>query len=154
MNLTISGHHLEVTPALRNYVTTKLDRITRHFDQVVDVKVLLTVENKLKERERRQKAECTIHVKGNDIFAESSDKDLYAAFDVLVDKLAQIEVDDWAAHPGPHMTIPRMWELRDNLAPYDAAYVALAELTGTVLVTGDERIAAAPGTRCEIQITR
>ena len=39
MNLTISGHHLEVTPALRNYVTTKLDRITRHFDQVVDVKV-------------------------------------------------------------------------------------------------------------------
>ena len=44
MNLTISGHHLEVTPALRNYVTTKLDRITRHFDQVVDIKVLLTVE--------------------------------------------------------------------------------------------------------------
>ena len=44
MNLTISGHHLEVTPALRNYVTGKLDRITRHFDQVVDVKVLLTVE--------------------------------------------------------------------------------------------------------------
>ena len=49
MNLTISGHHLEVTPALRSYVTTKLDRITRHFDQVVDVKVLLTVE-KQKER--------------------------------------------------------------------------------------------------------
>jgi putative sigma-54 modulation protein len=44
MNLTISGHHLEVTPALRSYVTGKLDRITRHFDQVVDVKVLLTVE--------------------------------------------------------------------------------------------------------------
>jgi hypothetical protein len=48
MNLTISGHHLEVTPALRSYVTTKLDRITRHFDQVVDVKVLLTVENRRK----------------------------------------------------------------------------------------------------------
>ena len=45
MNLTISGHHLEVTPALREYVLTKLDRVTRHFDQVVDVKVLLTVEN-------------------------------------------------------------------------------------------------------------
>ena len=69
MNLTISGHHLEVTPALRNYVTTKLDRITRHFDQVVDVKVLLTVE-KLKEKERRQRAECNIHVKGNDMFAK------------------------------------------------------------------------------------
>ena len=54
MNLTISGHHLEVTPALRTYVTTKLDRITRHFDQVVDIKVLLTVE-KQKEKERRQR---------------------------------------------------------------------------------------------------
>ena len=54
MNLTISGHHLEVTPALRSYVTTKLDRINRHFDQVVDVKVLLTVE-KQKEKEKRQR---------------------------------------------------------------------------------------------------
>jgi putative sigma-54 modulation protein len=86
MNLTISGHHLEVTPALRSYVTTKLDRITRHFDQVVDVKVLLTVENQ-KEKERRQRAECTIHVKGNDMFAESAHEDLYAAVDELVDKL-------------------------------------------------------------------
>jgi putative sigma-54 modulation protein len=86
MNLTISGHHLEVTPALRSYVTGKLDRITRHFDQVVDVKVLLTVE-KLKEKERRQKAECNIHVKGNDMFAESAHSDLYAAVDDLVDKL-------------------------------------------------------------------
>ena len=86
MNLTISGHHLEVTPALRNYVTTKLDRITRHFDQVVDIKVLLTVE-KQKEPDRRQRAECMIHVKGNDLFAESSHEDLYAAMDDLVDKL-------------------------------------------------------------------
>jgi putative sigma-54 modulation protein len=86
MNLTISGHHLEVTPALRNYVTTKLDRIIRHFDQVVDVKVLLSVEN-LKEKERRQRAECSIHVKGNDMFAESAHEDLYAAVDDLVDKL-------------------------------------------------------------------
>ena len=86
MNLTISGHHLEVTPALRSYVTTKLDRITRHFDQVVDVKVLLTVE-KQKEKEKRQRAECNIHVKGNDLFAESSHSDLYAAVDELVDKM-------------------------------------------------------------------
>ena len=69
MNLTISGHHLEVTPALRLYVTNKLDRITRHFDQVVDIKVLLTVE-KQKEKERRQRAECRIHVKGSDMFVE------------------------------------------------------------------------------------
>jgi len=86
MNLTISGHHLDVTPALRSYVITKLDRITRHFDQLVDVKVLLSVENQ-KEKEGRQRAECRIGVKGNDLFAESSHEDLYAAVDELVDKL-------------------------------------------------------------------
>lgn len=86
MNLTISGHHLEVTPALRSYVTSKLDRISRHFDQLVDVKVLLTVE-KQKEKQGRQRAECNIHVKGNDMFAESAHEDLYAAVDDLVDKL-------------------------------------------------------------------
>ena len=86
MNLTISGHHLEVTPALRTYVEGKLDRITRHFDQVVDVKVLLSIENQT-EKERRQKAECNIHVKGKDIFAESTHADLYAAVDELADKL-------------------------------------------------------------------
>ena len=86
MNLTISGHHLEVTPALRTYVESKLDRITRHFDQVVDVKVLLSIENQT-EKEGRQKAECNIHVKGNDLIAESSHEDLYAAVDELVDKL-------------------------------------------------------------------
>jgi putative sigma-54 modulation protein len=86
MNLTISGHHLEVTPALRMYVTNKLDRIVRHFDQLVDVKVLLTVE-KQKAKDGRQKAECNIHVKGSDMFAESSHADLYAAVDELVDKL-------------------------------------------------------------------
>jgi len=86
MNLTISGHHLEVTPALREYVLTKLDRVTRHFDAVVDVNVLLTVEN-LKEKERRQKAEVTLHVKGKDIFVEQAHEDLYAAVDQLMDKL-------------------------------------------------------------------
>ncbi len=86
MNLTISGHHVEVTPAMRSYVTTKLDRITRHFDQVVDVKVLLSVENE-KEKERRQHAECNIHVKGSDMFAQTAHSDLYAAIDELMDKL-------------------------------------------------------------------
>ena len=86
MNLTISGHHLEVTPALREYVVTKLDRVTRHFDQVVDINVLLTVE-KQKEKERRQRAEVTLHVKGRDLFCEQSHEDLYAAIDQLMDKL-------------------------------------------------------------------
>ena len=81
-----SSDLLEVTPALRGYVTQKLDRIMRHFDQVVDVRVLLTIENQ-KEKEGRQRAECNIHVKGNDLFAESSSEDLYAAVDELVDKL-------------------------------------------------------------------
>ena len=85
MNLTISGHHLEVTPALREYVLTKLDRVTRHFDQVVDINVLLSVE-KNREKERRQKAEVTVHVKGKDIFVEETHEDLYAAIDQLMDK--------------------------------------------------------------------
>ena len=86
MNLTISGHHLDVTPAMRGYVMSKLDRISRHFDQVVDVKVLLTIDN-MKEKERRQRAECNVHVKGRDLFAECSCADLYAAVDELADKL-------------------------------------------------------------------
>jgi putative sigma-54 modulation protein len=86
MNLTITGHHLTVTPALREYVMTKLDRVTRHFDQVVDISVLLLVEN-LREKGRRQKAEVTLHVKGKDIFAEQAHEDMYAAIDQLMDKL-------------------------------------------------------------------
>ncbi|MCZ2498460.1 ribosome-associated translation inhibitor RaiA [Xylophilus sp. Kf1] len=86
MNLTISGHHLEVTPALRGYVTSKLQRLTRHYDDLVDVNVILTVEN-IKEKQLRQKAECSIHVKGSEMFAESAHADLYAAVDELVDKL-------------------------------------------------------------------
>jgi len=86
MNLNISGHHLEITPALRGYVLEKLERVTRHFDQVVDVSVLLRVEN-MKEKDRRQKAEVTLHVKGRDIFVEQAHEDLYAAIDELMDKL-------------------------------------------------------------------
>lgn len=86
MNLTISGHHLEVTQALREYVLNKLSRVLRHFDQVVDVNVLLTVE-KQKEKARRQRAEVTLHVKGREIFVENSHEDLYAAIDELMDKL-------------------------------------------------------------------
>ncbi len=86
MNVTISGHHLDVTPALREYVLTKMERITRHFDHVVDASVILTVE-KLPEKGRRQSAEITLHVKGKDIFAECASEDLYAAIDQLMDKL-------------------------------------------------------------------
>ena len=81
MNLHISGHHLEITPALRDFVAQKLERVTQHFDHVIDVNVILKVE-KLK-----QKAEVTVHVRGKDIFVESEDGDMYAAIDALADKL-------------------------------------------------------------------
>ena len=68
----------------------------------------------------------------------------------LVADLLVLPVERWHMSP----LLPRMWELRDNLTPYDAAYVALAELTGAVLVTGDERITASPGARCEIQVIK
>jgi len=81
MNLSVSGHHLEVTPAIRTYVQTKLERVNRHFDHVIDAHVILTVEKLL------QKAEVTLHVRGKDLHCESEEKDLYAAIDLLADKL-------------------------------------------------------------------
>lgn len=81
MNLTITGHHVEVTPSIREYVNTKLDRVIRHFDNVTSVNVILSVE-KLK-----QKAEVTLHVRGKDIYVESDDADMYAAIDSMADKL-------------------------------------------------------------------
>lgn len=81
MNLQVSGHHLEITPALHDYVTGKLERITRHFDNVIDVNVILSVDK------LNQKAEVTVHLAGKDVYVESVDEDLYAAVDGLVDKL-------------------------------------------------------------------
>ena len=86
MNLTISGHHLELTPAIREYVQNKLERIQRHFDHVIDIAVILTVD-KLPEKEKRQKAEITLRVRGKDLHVESIAQDLYAAIDALIDKL-------------------------------------------------------------------
>ena len=81
MNLSISGHHLEVTPALREYVTSKLRRIRHHFDHVIDVNVILSVEKLV------QRAEMKLLVAGREIFAEATHTDLYAAVDTLIDKL-------------------------------------------------------------------
>jgi len=86
MNFKLSGHHLDITPALREYVETKLERVIRHFDQVIGVSVLLSVDNH-KEKDRRQYAEINLHLKGKDVFVESHHEDLYAAIDLLVDKL-------------------------------------------------------------------
>ena len=81
MQLSITGHHVEVTPSLRSYVEKKFERIGRHFDQVIDVHCVLTVEK------LRQKAEATLHVSGSDIYADATEEDMYAAIDLLVDKL-------------------------------------------------------------------
>lgn len=81
MNLQIHGNHIEVTPALRDYVAGKLNRIERHFDQVIDATVQLTVEK------IRQRAEITVRLRGNNIHVESVEEDMYAAIDTLIDKL-------------------------------------------------------------------
>lgn len=81
MQINITGHHVEVTPSLRNYVTDKLDRIERHTENITNVHVILSIEK------LRQKAEATIHISGGDIYADSEHDDMYAAIDTLVDKL-------------------------------------------------------------------
>ena len=81
MQIDLSGHHVDITPALREYVSTKLARLERHFDRVTNAHVILTVEK------TRQKAEATIHVSGGNLFADAVDEDMYAAIDALTDKL-------------------------------------------------------------------
>ncbi|HSE01343.1 MAG TPA: ribosome-associated translation inhibitor RaiA [Burkholderiales bacterium] len=81
MNLHLTGHQLEITPPIRDYVASKLARVTHHFDHLIDVNVILTVE-KLQHR-----IEANVRVRGKDIFCEHVDADMYAAIDGLVDKL-------------------------------------------------------------------
>ncbi len=81
MQLTITGHHVEVTPALRAYATEKMQRLSRHFDQVVSVDVILNVEK------LDQIAEATVNAGGRKLFATETSEDMYAAIDGLSDKL-------------------------------------------------------------------
>lgn len=81
MNLNLTGNHLDITPAIRDYVVAKLDRITRHFDHVIDVQVVMSV------AKLRHKVEANLHARGKDIHVEAVEPDMYAAIDVLVDKL-------------------------------------------------------------------
>ena len=81
MNLNLTGHHLEITPAIRAYVINKLERVTRHFDHVIDVNVVLSVDK------LQRIVEANVHVRGKEIHAESVDADMYAAIDALADKL-------------------------------------------------------------------
>src|SRR5436190_10920079 len=81
MNLHLTGRHVEITPAIRDYVTSKIARINRHFDHVIDVNVIMTVEK------LDQKIEANVHLTGKDIHVTAHDGDMYAAIDGLIDKL-------------------------------------------------------------------
>jgi len=81
MNFSLTGHHLDITPAIRDYVMAKLERVTRHFDDVIDVNVVMSVEK------LRHKVEVNLHARGKDIHVEAIEPDMYAAIDMLADKL-------------------------------------------------------------------
>lgn len=81
MQLTITGHHVDITPPLRSYVEKKTGRLLRHFDHLIDAHCVLTVEK------LRHKAEATLHVRGDTLHAFAEDGDMYAAIDALTDKL-------------------------------------------------------------------
>jgi putative sigma-54 modulation protein len=81
MQINVSGHHIDVTAALRSYVVSKMDRLERHFDRITNTNVILTVEK------QRQKADATIKFSGGEIFADAESDDLYTAIDMLADKL-------------------------------------------------------------------
>ena len=81
MQISITGHHVDITEAMRNAVENKFERLERHFDHVSNVHVILSVEK------LRQKAEATLHVSGADVFADCVEEDMYTAIDGLVDKL-------------------------------------------------------------------
>jgi putative sigma-54 modulation protein len=81
MQINISGHHVEVTDSMRDYVSSKLERLNNHHDRITNVNVIVSVDKLV------QKAEATVHVSGKDLFADATSEDLYAAIDSLADKL-------------------------------------------------------------------
>jgi putative sigma-54 modulation protein len=81
MQISVTGHHVDISPALREYVTSKIARVQRHFDQLMDVHCILTVEK------LAHKAEVVVHFSGGTIFADAILEDMYAAIDAMIDKL-------------------------------------------------------------------
>jgi putative sigma-54 modulation protein len=81
MQVSLSGHHVDITESMRNYVNEKIERLDRHFDQALDIHIVLTVEK------LRHRAEATLHVSGGNLHADDVQEDMYAAIDGLVDKL-------------------------------------------------------------------
>jgi len=81
MQINISGRHVDLTPALRDHVTNKMERLERHIDKITNVQVTLSIEK------QRQIADATMHIAGAELFAQSESQDMYASIDALVDKL-------------------------------------------------------------------
>ena len=94
MQLTITGHHLEITNPLKGYVENKLERLQRHFDQITTIHVTLAVEKMV------QKAEATIHISRENLIAHSESDDMYAAIDTLADKLDRQLIKHKQKHRG------------------------------------------------------
>jgi len=81
MQINLSGHHVEITSSLREYVNTKFSKLERHFDQINNVYVVLTVEK------LNQIAEATVHLTGTEVHATATSEDMYASIDALIEKL-------------------------------------------------------------------
>ena len=81
MNIQLTGHHVDVTPALREHLVEKLERVKHHFDHAVEVKAIFSVEKHL------QTASLRLRSNGHDFHAEDSQENLYASIDLAVDKL-------------------------------------------------------------------
>src|SRR5690606_11366738 len=111
MQLNISGHHLDITDSIRDYVTTKLARLEKHYDRITSTTVILSVDKLI------QKAEATVHVSGGDIFADAQSEDLYAANDSLADKPAGQIVQHKEKHRDHGFNIMK---IQDLLSPEHA----------------------------------
>jgi len=102
MNLSIIGRHLEVTPAIREYVMNKMARVSRHFDNVIDTQVILSIER------LKHTAEITMRVRGKDIHCEANDENLYGAIDLLTDKIdRQVSKYKTKLHDHSHEPVKR-----------------------------------------------
>lgn len=84
MQINVTGHHVDITPALQSYVQSKLERLQKHSDGASVMHVVLTVDSKLEHR-----ADATLQLRGNKLFAYAVAGDMYAAIDALGDKLTR-----------------------------------------------------------------
>lgn len=103
MTLQLTGRHVEITPAIRDFVTQKITKISKHFDSITSTHVILSVEN-----HQTFFAEAKMDISGAQIFAKTSDNNMYAAIDFLIDKLDRQLIkhkEKIKSHSGPKLII-------------------------------------------------